>query len=187
MSRQDLMNTFAEIVANLGSLEYADYRESNLPGPVDGRITTLCEIFREATPEERVQLSEMLYDENVRRVLLGYALRMSMESVRAKSANLLVDGLVAIGMMPTRLDLDFADYMALALLYNSATKLGDANRLFNQAARYAVSEEAREFIMHFLKRSPRDRRLEAFGYHEVEGPHGLIYQYANHRIPKGLL
>jgi hypothetical protein len=187
MSRQDLMNTFAVIVAGLGNLEYADYRESNLPGPVDGQITTLCKIFREATPEERVQLSEILYDDNVRRILLGYAIRMSMQSVRANSRIDLINGLVALGMVAARLDLDHEDDMALALIYHSAVKLGSPDQFFNEAAQYAIDENAKEFILHFPKRLPSDRKLESFGYHEVKGANGLIYQYANHRIPTGLL
>jgi len=187
MSRHYGKNAFAEIVEVLSNLDYADYRESNLPGPVDGQITTLCELYRGAPEEERVHLSEMLYDDNVRQILLGFALRMSMQSVRAKAGSLLIDGLVAIAMMPTRLDLDFGDYMALALLYNSATKLGDPHQLFIQASAYAVSQNAREFITNFLNRLPYDQQLEAFGYREVQGSHGLIYQYDNHRIPNGLL
>ncbi len=187
MINEDPMTVFAGIVADLKNLDYAEYRESKLPGSIDDKITQACEVFKAASQAARAQLSAMLQDKYVRQVLLGYAIRMSMQSVRAKSRVLLINGLVAIGMMPERLDLNYDDYMALALLYHSAEKLRKPEQLFNEAVQYAIDESARAFILHFPARLAYDRRLAAFGYREVKGRHGLIYQYNKHPIPKGLL
>jgi len=178
---------FAEIVNYLKSWDYATYRESKLPDRIDYRITEACEIFKAAEPVERVKFSAMLEEEAARQFLLEYAEQMSMQSVRARSPVLLINGLVALEMMPTRLDLDYGDYMALALLYHSATRLGNPEQLFGEAAQYAGDTGSKEFILHFTKRPSQHRKLEAFGYHEVMGPHGLVYQYDDHRIPDGLL
>jgi hypothetical protein len=181
------IQSFAELVNHLNSLTYEKYQESKLPSSDDDKITEACELFKESSADERLTISAILQDKNVHEFLLEYAIRMSMQSVRANSRIDLINGLVALGMVAARLDLDHEDDMALALIYHSAVKLGNPDQFFNEAAQYVINENAKEFILHFPKRLPQDRKLESFGYHEVKGANGLIYQYANHRIPTGLL
>lgn len=50
----------------------------------------------------------------------------------------MINALVALEMMPTRLDLDYGDYMALALLYHSVTRLGNPEQLFGEAAQLDI-------------------------------------------------
>lgn len=178
---------FVETITSLESVSIKGYYASKLPNETDRKITELCEFFMKAGSSARTSLSALLTEKHVLFILLEYAERMAMLSVRDKSDVIVVNGLVALGMMPSRLELDRGDFMVLALLYHSAVKLGKPSELFEQAAQYAVDENAREFILHFLKRDPKDQRLDAFGYREINGPSGLVYLFGNNPIPEGLL
>ena len=110
-----------------------------------------------------------------------------MLGVRANSKTAVFEGLVAIGMVNHKVDLDHAAEMTLSLLHNSAVKLNAAEALFEQAATYAPNSISRTLILNFLNRVPKDQRIEAMGFEEVQGPNGLIYQFGKQPIPAGLL
>ncbi len=77
--------------------------------------------------------------------------------------------------------------MTLSIVYHSAAMLGRAEALFQQAAQYAVRPSSRDIILDYLARTPENKRIEAMGWHVMEGPSGLIYQFGGQPIPEGHL
>jgi hypothetical protein len=186
MNDDEFLTIADEAIQYLKAVEYTEYHESKLPCHIDEEITTLCVKLMKASSTQR-QIFASALDLSATYILLKYAGRMSMLSVRQRSNTLLMYGLVSLSMIGDRADLNWDDYMILVLLYHSAIKLGDPVQLFHESAQYAPDERARKFILHFLDREPEDQRLAAFGYREIEGPSGLIYQFGKMPIPKGLL
>lgn len=165
-----------------------DYWACRLPAPTDARISEVCILYMNANPIQRQVLSSSLSQEAGFN-LSAFAARMAMLSVRQQSETLLLHGLVALIM-----ELDWPDLpdvreilMTLSIVYHSAAKLGCADTLFQQAAQYAVKPSSREIILSYLARKPEDKRIEAMGWHEIEGPSGLIYRFGKQPIPEGHL
>ena len=63
--------------------------------------------------------------------------------------------------------------MCMAPLYHASGRIGaDAQKLFDEAASYALNEVAGN-LAEFPRRRPEDRSLESFGYKEVLEPMAL--------------
>lgn len=166
----------------------ADYWMSRLPCPTDTQISDVCVLYMAATPTQRQVFASVL-DQRACGRLGDFAARMAMLSVQQQSETSLFHGLVALIM-----ELDWPDLpdvreilMTLSIVYHSAAKLGCAETLFQQAAEYADKPASRDIVLNYLKRTPQDKRIEAMGWHEIDGPNGLIYQFGKQPIPEGLL
>jgi hypothetical protein len=114
-------------------------------------------------------------DNNVAGALGAFSRRMAVWGARQFSADLLVRGCIALILEAGREDI--RDTMAvMPLLYHSATKINaDPGKIFNDAAAYYRSVVS-DALLDFLKRTPRDRSLEAWGVEEVNGPEGIYYR-----------
>lgn len=172
-----------DLIRNTEPLEYL---KSNLPGPVDEEILAICTEVMGSSPVHRKDFVSLL-ETDAHYVLHNFGYRMAMLSVRENSYDYLLKGLVALSLAATKSDYENI-LMTLSLFYRSAEKLNvDPEKLFTEASQYAPSPAVAEFILGYLRRSPENRRIEIMGFKEVDGPSGLIYQYANHPIPKGFL
>jgi hypothetical protein len=172
-----------DIPKNVTSL---DYRNGKLPSPVDEEIMRILTSVMESTSAQRKDFISLL-DSEAFSLLDVFSLRMAMFSVRKNSYEHLLKGLVALAF--AALKDDWRDtLMDISLFYYSAVKLGiSPKQLFTSASQYATSEGVRKLILGYLDRTPENKAIEQMGYREVNGPSGLIYQFADHPIPDGWL
>lgn len=186
MSNDSPINKAVELLNIVQNVDLSDYWSSKLPGPIDEEIMEICNAVMNGTMEQRQDFISLVDDGGIR-LLDVFGTRMTMLSVRKNSYDYLLKGLVALEFAATRSD--YRDIlMTLSLFYHSAEKLNVApENLFAEASQYATSEPVAEFILGYLQRSPENRRIEIMGFKEVDGSNGLIYQFANHRIPEGFL
>ncbi len=77
--------------------------------------------------------------------------------------------------------------MTLSLVHHSATKLGKAKTMFEEAARYACSLESAHALLGFLDRRPKDKRIEAMGYRMMGTKHRLFYVFGKQDVPAAWL
>ena len=157
------------------------YLESPLPTQMDHRFSHLCILYRQADEKSRCAASQSL-DESRAAWLNVFAYRMAMLAVRQQSPELLSDALTALLIIAHRDD-RHNFLMTLSIAHHSATKLGDANSLFRDAAQYACDVETARLLLGFLQRAHRDKRIESMGFQECMGPHGVIYVLENQKIP----
>jgi hypothetical protein len=165
-----------------------DYHFSKLPNEDDQVIADVCKTLLYSDENVRRAFANML-DKNLRSLLSIFAERMAMLSIRERNTDGLLHGLVALSALDS-----YEDYhtvcMVLSLLYVGATRLrADSEKLFQKVGNLAVDERIGQAIAKFPNRDPKDRRIEAMGYHEIDGPNGTIFIHASwlsKGIPDGL-
>jgi hypothetical protein len=103
-----------------------------------------------------------------------YARKLAGRAVRERSRSDLWNGVVALGMC-ARVD-DMRDLMApLALVHNSAIRLGeDARALFGSASRMC-GQSIETLFMEFLDGPSCARAIGTYGFSEGAGPCGFDY------------
>lgn len=162
------------------------YWFEQLPSVHDISVALLCRIYLDSSDEQRKTLVSCL-DERAVSVCLGFADRMAMLGAREKSEAMLLGGLVATVLVSDLLD-PREVLIVLSILYNSSMRLGlDVLRLFGAAAELTISEPSRSILLGYLQSDGAGRDITLLGYHEIEGPAGLIYWHGDPlRIPEGL-
>lgn len=166
------------------------YIEATLPCPTDDRIREVVSWVMDASPDQRRAVYEVM-TAGASGTLEVFAERMAMLSVRRQSPDLLLVGLAAMTMTNSdRLDDPRLVNIRLSLLHHSAKRLGlDVEAFFEQAVQCmrGISSMAGTALS-FLDRTPKNKRIEAMGYQEFDGPSGLIYVGGSiGDIPAGLL
>lgn len=178
-----------ELIATLESVPDS-YIQAALPCPTDDRIQEVVSWTMNGSPDQRRALHQAM-TAGANGTLEVFAERMATLSVRKQSPDLLLAGLVAMTMVNINL-LDDPRLVAirLSLLHHSAHRLGlDVEAFFEQAAQYmsGISSMAGT-TTGFLSRTAKNKRIEAMGYQEIDGPSGLIYLAGYPSgIPAGLL
>lgn len=186
MNNEKYLDNAIQLLDIVQNVELSDYWNSKLPNSIDEEVMEIISSVMNGAMEQRQDFLSLI-DDGAIRLLDVFGTRMTMLSVRKNSCDYLLKGLIALEFAATRSD--YRDIlMTLSLFYRSAEKLNvDPEKLFREASQYAPSPAVAEFILGYLRRSPENRRIEIMGFKEVDGPSGLIYQYANHPIPKGFL
>lgn len=185
------MNQSSEIITYLLRLTERDmekmrsYYESTPPDALDREFAVVCQQFREAD----LQLHELMMDsldESRCGWLRIFAVRMATVGARNKSKGMVLDALTALMLTVKRSEI-YYPLMDLSVVYRSASLIGNPDEIFREAAALEPNAEAQGLALDWLKRSPHQQRLEAMGYREVDGPHGVIFVRMGQPIPKGLL
>jgi hypothetical protein len=132
-------------------------------------LLKLIDLYRNLSSSER-ELIRKFVDNNIANRLISYSFLMAVESVRKKSKEKLLDGLIAQSIEDSRVD--YRDnVIILFLLYNSAKRLGeDFNAIIGRVAELSSPLFA-EFLRGFIKRD--DLHLDPMklsGYKIVEYP-----------------
>jgi hypothetical protein len=100
-----------------------------------------------------------------------------MLAVRNQSADLIQQGLIALTIEGGKREWT-ASVVVLAMLYNSAVKLGvDAEKMFADIALLAEPGVIQKEMSRFPHRSPHDRSLEAFFLLEEITAEGFVYKH----------
>ena len=146
------------------------YGPSPLPNQIDEEVESL--VHAVASDGETDPLTKM--NETHGFVLLAYAERMASLAVRENSVDTLSKGLVALRIASKLIYVKEA-LPVLALMYNSANKLGiDPTNLFSTLV-LRDGDELKVFVDSFLSRSAEDRSIQAMGYVEGEDEAGFRY------------
>jgi hypothetical protein len=107
-------------------------------------------------------------------VLLAYSERMASLAVRENNGDLLVLGLIAIGLDGWRYDWR-ENLIILALHYDAAKRLGISPEIIFGKAFAFLSERFVDALAVFLRRRTRDKSLEAMGYIAGADDQGFRY------------
>ncbi|MCD4738274.1 MAG: hypothetical protein K8R89_03320, partial [Anaerolineae bacterium] len=153
------------------------YMQATLPCLADERIQEIVSETMNGTLEQRKEFYRTITSKASGALQL-FAERMAMLSVRKNSPDLLQKGLIAMTMVNSAKPGDDRILaIRMSLLHHSAQKLGlNVEAFFEQSLQYmsGISLTAGEPAA-FLRRTPKNKRIQAMGYDEIEGPSGLIY------------
>jgi hypothetical protein len=169
------MYTTEEIFAELRLLRVGDFRTRgpHMPPELVGKIKALSDVFASATSEERRAMT-CLVQPSFSFIFLWFAKEMAIQPIRQNSQQTIIDGVTALLIEDCKFDRRDST-VPLALLYQSAEKLGlNTNLLFTGAVQMA-SVVGTEFVLEFLRRPSATKSIEAFGYAEGEDSGGFMY------------
>jgi hypothetical protein len=172
--KRDLQELLDTIATNVSNKRYWYYPKKPMPCELDEDLNDLIDLFIESSPAERDAILRKI-DNNVAGALEAFSVRMAVWGARQSSADLLVRGGIALILEAGRVDI--RDTMrVMPILYHSAIKISaDPGKIFSEAAAYYRSVVS-DALLEFLKRTPHDRSLEAWGIEEVNGPEGIYYR-----------
>jgi len=153
------------------------YMQATLPCLADERIQEIVSETMNGTLEQRKEIYRAITSKASGALQL-FAERMAMLSVRKNSPDLLRKGLVAMTMVNSAKPGDDRILaIRMSLLHHSAQKLGlNVEAFFEQSSQYMSGISLTGGApAAFLRRTPKNKRIQAMGYDEIEGPSGLIY------------
>jgi hypothetical protein len=145
-----------------------------IPSQLDEQISSLIKEWKNLGALERQATSRSLTEEQMS-TLLAYSERMASLAVRLGSRELVLLGLLALGIG------GFSDdwrenTLVLCLHFNASIKIGVPPELpFEEAAKFLPAEVC-VALASFLERSPEDQSLAAMGYKESNLSEGFRYQ-----------
>jgi hypothetical protein len=145
-----------------------------IPQPRDTQISELLRSWMALDAPTRQASARGILPEQ-RFTLLAYSERMASLAVRTRDEELIILGLVALGVDGWQLG-DWRDNaLVVALHYDAAQRIAsDAASVFEKAAALVPPEPAK-FLRSFLQRSAANKSLEAMGY--VVGTDGDGFRY----------
>lgn len=147
-----------------------------LPIPVqrDDQISSLIEEWKCLDALERTEASCSVTEDQAA-TLLAYSERMATLAVRVRSRDVILLGLLALGIDGWRSDWR-ENTLVLCLHFDASKRIGTApESTFRDAARF-LSPRVAQALQEFLKRSEEDRSLEAMGYKVGMDRDGFRYQ-----------
>lgn len=151
--------------------------ELNLINPVQNHLDTmigeLCKRFASSDAQARASIRASIRLEELY-TLLTFSRRAAVVAIRQQSVDWVNNGLTAISIIEYE-RADFRDILlALSLLYNSATRIGEnADQLLRYVATLSEPEMAK-LIIEFMERTEKGKDLRSsWGYEEVETKDGV--------------
>jgi hypothetical protein len=143
-----------------------------VPHPLDSRLASLCKRYAKSNDQERAAIRAAISMEEFY-TLLTFAHRAAVFAIREHSAAWAVDGLTAVTMIEAE-RVDWRDILvALGLLHHAATRAGlDADQVFRDMSMLAEPGTA-ELVQDFRSRPRSDKKLNSWGFEEVETDEGI--------------
>lgn len=144
-----------------------------IPTERDEEISSLIRQWIALDVCERRETSCFISEEQ-RATLLAYSERMASQAVRRSDGELILLGLLALGLDGWRTDWR-DNVLLLCLHFDACQKIGiEANDLFNHASAL-LPPNVGSALTAFLNRSPEDQSLDAMGYKESSDSDGFRY------------
>jgi hypothetical protein len=172
-----------KLASELCGINSKDYRTDSLPGPKDEIIADLLDGY-EYLPEDCRNLFGSPIDERTSFTLTAFAHGAAMLAVRTNTPKWVKQALIALMLaLESRDDRDVL--MMLSIVHDSAAKLDKVARVYADAAALAPNPKAASLVLGYLQRTPDDKRIEVMGFHELSGPHGLVYRFGAQPVPDG--
>lgn len=164
------MATLKNTLQKLGS----EYTHGYGPYPLPCAIDEEVELLVHAVAGEDESSTALDMTETHGFVFLAYAERMASLAVRENSVGILSKGMAALGVA-SKLVYVKETLPILALMHNSACKLGvDPAELFSDLG-LREGDELKMYVDSFLNRSAEDRSIQSMGYVEGEDEGGFRY------------
>lgn len=145
-----------------------------IPTQLDVEISSLLDVWRNLDePSRKAVITQ--FPKDYRLTLLGYSERMASLAVRDRNKELILSGLLALGLDGWRDD--WRDNATLVCLhYDAAQRIGLLpSSVFEEAAKILPPKPA-EALRSYLRRSHEDGGLEAMGYIAGTDSDGFRYQ-----------
>jgi hypothetical protein len=145
-------------------------------GPLFEKLAALCQLYLEGTAAERTYLRSRI-DRKIAGQLDSFGIRMAVFGARERSAAMLRLSLIAFAID----DLASGDVrevlMSITVPFNAARLAGaDPAALFRAVAE--ISGPAFSAVaIDFANRDPGLQTLECMGWHQVETPEGVSFQF----------
>jgi hypothetical protein len=144
-----------------------------LPTGRDEEISALIRQWMTLNVAERRETPCSIGDEQ-RTTLLAYSERMASLAVRKSDGELILLGLLALGLDGWRTDWR-DNVLLLCLHFDACQKIGiEANDIFKHASTLLPSNVG-SALTAFLNRSPEDQSLDVMGYKESSDSDGFRY------------
>lgn len=160
-----------KILKKLDSEYVHGYGPSQIPNKIDGEVEQLIDGILEMIDATK-NLEDLSQTHGM--VLLAYAERMASLAVRENRVDTLLKGMEAL-RIASSLVYEKELLLILALLYNSASKLGaDWSELIDVLSGFE-EKRFKTFCESFLTRSIADRSIQAMGYKEGKDEGGFRY------------
>jgi hypothetical protein len=157
------------------------HRESNrgygllpIPQPRDDQISDLLRAWMTQDEATRKQSALQISDEQ-RLTLLTYSERMASRAVRERNNDLVVLGLVALGVDGWRADWR-ENVLITSLHFDAAQRIGANPAAAFETASSLLPEKSAQALRGFLRRSSRDQSLDAMGYVAGKDDDGFRYR-----------
>jgi len=145
-----------------------------IPQPRDAAITQLLQAWMVLDEPTRKTAAENILEEQ-RFTLLGYSERMASLAVRKHDQELIILGLLALGVDGWRDD--WRDNAAIITLhYDAVKKLGASPESTFEKAAILLPAKSANALRSFLRRSAEDKKLEAMGYVAGTDADGFRYK-----------
>lgn len=158
--------TFTEALATLeseiSSNLFHGYGPRAIPHELDGKLERFVEAYLEAAQSEHELLSCLPRDATD--VLLAFAERQAAHAIRAKSQELLVRSLVALGLAAEIADDERECMSVLPLPWHSAKVLAGKPKVIFEQASVLLPATGRQALLAFCQRAPEDQTLSCMGY-----------------------
>ena len=142
--------------------------------PRDHQIAELLKTWMKSDEANRKQTALRLSSDQGQ-TLLAFSERMASLAVRQKDEDLLILGLVALGIDGGREDWR-ENVLVISLHFDAARRIGsDPKRIFEAAANF-LCEKSADGLLSFLRRSEHDQSIDAMGYVATEDSGGFRYK-----------
>jgi hypothetical protein len=158
----------------LNSSEYRGFGPMPIPIPLDIRISDLLRSWMQLDKESR-EAATLEFKKAYWTIFLAYSERMASLAVRKCDRELIVLGLIALGIDGWRYDWR-ENMLLLPLHYDAGLRCGFSSKdAFEESAGY-LSQEPAKGLGAFLIRSEHDRSIEAMGYQIGSDTDGFRYR-----------
>jgi hypothetical protein len=156
----------------LSGEEFRGYLARSIPQPRDRDISNVLRAWMALDEIDRKQ-SEVSGDQHW--IMLSYSERMASLAVRERSQDLIMLGLIALGVDGCHYDWR-DNVLIVALHYDAAKRIGASPEdIFESAARLLPDKPA-SGLRSFLRRSAHNKSLEVMGYIVGNDEDGFRYQ-----------
>lgn len=152
------------------------YGTLSIPQPLDDKISGLLRSW--LSLEWTVRMASLVQiSEDYRFTLIGYSERMASLAVRDRNRELILLGLLAIGLDGWRDD--WRDSASVVCLhYDASHRIGACAREIFQEAATSLPERPARALRSFLLRSEEDKAVGAMGYVATNDADGFRYKRA---------
>jgi len=143
--------------------------------PREGEISEGLRAWMALDGAARVRAAPQVVSEWGSTTLLAYSECMASRAVRERDENLILLGLVALGIDDWQADWR-ENLLIVCLHFDAAERIGAAPETIFDTAASLLPENSAQGLRSFPRRNERDRSLAAMGYVAASGHDGFTYR-----------
>jgi hypothetical protein len=176
LDRCELRGVFEQMsVGRLSGKEFNGYLVIRLPHERDSVVEHVVADYRSGTGDRRRQLLDEITP-RAAGVLSAFGQRAASMAVRKQSAEVLLSGLIAMGMADGRLEDYRYNLIVLAAVNDSADRLGRSLGELVDVVGPDLPVGAEATFRDFVAREPRHKSLEAMRLHIIGSGDSFLYR-----------